>query len=318
MNKSGKNFRLTYSSQLVILIVLVITAIAFAFLSPAFLSFRNFTSIARYTSIYGLVSIGMSFVIFNGKIDLSVGFQVGMISILLGYLMNYTLNVAVLIIAGIILGLFCGAVNGFFVAKVGLPAFVATIGLGQVYDAIGHLVANGTKILFTNEPFRFIGRYDVFGMIPLSFIVFIFIAIITSLVLKYTTFGRNIYAIGCNGEAAHLAGIKTERVTWKAYIVSGLLCGLAAVIATSQNGAGIVSCMDGSETIAISAVVLGGGSMLGGKGTIWGTIIGIFLLRVISNGMNLINLPTYWQMVTTGALLIIAVIVDSLKNSSNK
>ena len=313
MNKSGKNgkkIKLVYSSQLVVLVVLV------TILSPPFFSFKNFTSIARYTSIYGLVSLGMSFVIFNGKIDLSVGFQVGMISILLGYIMNYTTNVAVLIIAGIALGLFCGSVNGFFVAKVGLPAFVATIGLGQVYDAIGHLVANGTKILFENEAFRFVGRYNLFGVIPLSFVIFIIVAVIASLVLKYTTLGRNVYAIGCNREAAHLAGIKTESVTWKAYIVSGLMCGIAAVIATSQNGAGIVTCMDGSETTAISAVVLGGGSMLGGKGTILGTVIGIFLLRVISNGMNLINLPTYWQMVTTGVLLIIAVIVDSLKNSS--
>lgn len=305
----------TYSSELIALGVAIIAFILFTNLSSVFCTVKNFTSISRYSSVYGLVAIGMSFVIFNGNIDLSVGYQVGMISILLGFMMKYTTNIAFLVISGILLGIICGVLNGYFVSQIGLPAFVATIGLGKIYNGIGHLVAGGTKILFENKPYRFIGRYNLFGFLPFSFLFFLIVMITAVFVLKQTVFGRSIYAVGCNKEAAFLAGIKTDKTVWLAYIICGFLCGCASVIVTSQNGAGIVTSMDGAEMAAISAVVLGGGSMNGGKGTIWGTIIGVFILRIIANGMNLINLPSYWQMVTQGSLLILAVIFDSLKNN---
>lgn len=310
-----KKIKAAYSSELIAFLVAVAVFLCFASLSGVFCSVKNFTSITRYSSVYGLIAIGMSFVIFNGNIDLSVGYQVGMISILLGYMMQYTRNTFLLALGGIAIGFVCGAINGFFVARVGLPAFVATIGLGQLYNGIGHLVAGGTRILFDNPPFRILGRYDIIGVIPLSFVIFAVVAVMASFILKKTVFGRSVYAVGCNREGAFLAGIKTEKVVWITYIISGLLCGYASVIVTSQNGAGIVTSMDGGEMAAISAVVLGGGSMIGGKGTITGTVIGVFILRMISNGMNLVNMPTYWQMVVQGSLLILAVIFDSLKNN---
>lgn len=313
-----KRPKIKITSVWLIFFIFLAVFILLSIAAPGFFRGRNFITILRYSSFSGLIAIGMTFVMIGGGIDLSVGSILGLVSMILAYAMPESGGMWTMLLLGLGVGLICGAFNGAVVSSLKLPPFVITIGSSQAFKGLAHLIYNSPTKTFSNDDFGLLGKYDLFDAIPLSFLIMLGVAVISALVLKYTIFGRKVYAIGSNASASRLAGISSQKVGFWTYLISGLLSGLAGVIVTSQNGSGIATAGLNSEMDAIAAVVLGGGSLSGGKGGIVGTLIAVLLLKMISNGMNLMNVQTYWQMVVQGALLIIAVIVDSLKNNTKE
>lgn len=307
-----------FTSTHLLLIVFAVVFVVFTVMIPdKFFTGKNFMTIAKYSSVFGLIGIGMTFIIIGGEIDLSVAYIVGLSSMVMGTMLQTIDNVVLVAAAGILVGLVCGIFNGFVITKLRLPAFVVTIGTGQMFNGFAQLINNRPQIQFSNDIFREFSKINVFGAIPLPFIILIAAAVLTWFVLKYTVFGRCVYAVGSNKPASRLAGINAAKTNAFTFVISGLMCGIASFMVTSQNGSGIAGAASGAEMDAISAAVLGGASLAGGKGSIVGTLVGVFLLRIISNGMNLMNIETYWQMVVQGSLLIAAVIMDSVKNNKD-
>jgi ribose transport system permease protein len=308
-----KGLKLNTVSVLVFLLVCI--CIFLSVMSPdRFLNFRNFRSLIRLASFFGIVAIGMNFVIISGGIDLSIASIIGMTSMCIACIIPATGHFWQMLGFALLLGTACGFVNGVLITRVGISPFIATLGMGMVYSGFAWLTINTNVKRFTNDVFPIIGNYSVGGVVPLVFIILIVIAFAAWYILKYTVFGRNLYALGSNPKAAHYAGISSKREILIVYLISGFLGGLSAVIATSQIGSGNATAGMGADLDAITAVVIGGGSLAGGnKGSILGTFIGFLLLRVISNGMNLLSIGSYWQMIFRGTILIVAVVIDAFR-----
>jgi ribose transport system permease protein len=213
---------------------------------------------------------------------------------------------------GVIIGVAAGFVNGYLTAKVKLPAFIVTLGSFTYVRGLAYVISGGYPIVLTDPVFKFFGAGDIVG-IPTPIFIMALIYIITFFVLKYTMFGRHVYAIGGNEEAASLTGIKVGATLIKVYVISGLLSGLAGVVLAGRLYSGQPTAGNGFELDAIAAVILGGTSFTGGVGTIRGTIIGALIMGVLSNGLTLLNVSYYWQLVIKGAVIILAVLLDRLR-----
>jgi ribose/xylose/arabinose/galactoside ABC-type transport system permease subunit len=309
----GKGFKL--NTVWILSFVLVCIFIILSILSPErFLNPRNFRSLLRLSSFFGIVAVGMNFVIASGGIDLSVASIISMISMFIACIIPPVGHFWHMLGFALLIGTACGFVNGLLITWIGVSPFIATLGTGMIYSGFGYLTVNAIVKRFTNNVFGFLGNYNIGGIFPLSFLILIVIVCAGWYILKCTVFGRNLYALGSNPKAAHYAGINEKREILIVYLISGLLAGLSSVIATSQIGGGNANIGQGADLDAITAVVMGGGSLAGGnKGSILGTFIGFLLLRVISNGMNLLSIGSYWQMIFRGTILIIAVVIDALR-----
>jgi len=214
--------------------------------------------------------------------------------------------------AGVAIGVATGFVNGYLTAKVKLPAFIVTLGSFTYIRGLAYVISAGYPIVLTDPLFKFFGAGGIVG-IPTPIFIMAFIYVITFFVLKYTMFGRHVYAIGGNEEAASLTGIKVGATLIKVYVISGLLSGLAGVVLAGRLYSGQPTAGVGFELDAIAAVILGGTSFTGGVGTIRGTIIGALIMGVLSNGLTLLNVSYYWQLVIKGAVIILAVLLDRLR-----
>ncbi|MDD4591543.1 MAG: ABC transporter permease [Parabacteroides sp.] len=285
---------------LVLIGLLVICTLA----SPFFLTVSNILNVARQISIIGILSVGMTFVILTGGIDLSIGPTMALTTVLIALLSGCSGIVAVL--AALAVGFLVGIANGSIIAYLNVQAFIVTLGMMSVLKGIGLTIAKGSPITGVPQSILFLGRGKLFGTIPGQVIIFICVAIVATVILKYTSLGRYTYAIGGNPEATRLSGINVKRYTMLIYGISGLLAGLAGILMATQLNMGEARLGDGYEMDAIAAVVIGGTSLKGGVGTVGGTIIGILIIGFLGNLLNLMDVPSYTQLIFKGAIIVIA------------
>lgn len=310
---SGKQFIATYGSLIGLIILIVVISI----LRPRFISFANLRNILRIASINGLLAIGMTFVILTGGIDLSVGAVMGCAGMYSAYFAQATLGYppVLAILVGCAVGLGFGVFNGICVAYLKVPAFVGTLGSMSIAQGLTFLLTDAKPIPNLSDGFKQIGGGYV-GPIPIPIIVMAIVLIICFVLLYKTKYGRYVYAVGGNMNGAHVSGINTKKIICTVYIIAGVLSALAGVITSARVTSGVTSTGDGYETDAIAAVVIGGTSLAGGKGRLWGTIVGILIMQFLSNGLDMLGVNAYYQLVVKGFVVIGAVMLDGLSSES--
>ncbi|MEH2010777.1 ABC transporter permease subunit [Nostoc sp.] len=300
-----------------ILPILVIICILFAFLSPNFLTGGNIVNILRQASINIVLATGMTFVILTGGIDLSVG-SILAVSAVVALLVSLLPALSwAAVPAALLTGLLLGLVNGALITFLDVPPFIVTLGSLTALRGVAFLVAKGTTLINRDINFAWVGNTYV-GPFPWLVIIALLTVIASWFVLRQTVLGVQIYAVGGNERAARLTGIKVNRVLLFVYGISGLLAGLAGIMSASRlySASGIVG--QGYELDAIAAVILGGTSFTGGIGTIGGTLLGALIIAILNNGLTLLNLSYFWQLVVKGLVIILAVMIDRLRRRSRR
>ncbi|WP_244530191.1 ABC transporter permease [Rhizobium sp. NFR07] len=295
------------------LVGLILLCIFFSVTSEYFLSARNGLNILDQVTVLGILAIGMTLVIVIGGIDLSVGSVLAFSMMMMGVMerqMGLPLGLA--IVVGILTGAACGLASGLLITVAKLPAFIATLAVMSVTRGLANILTEGKQIVGYPEWFTSLATVRQFGFLSMTVATFIVLAVIAAIILKFRPAGRNLFAIGGNPEVARLAGINVNLNTCVVYALSGALAGLAAVafaarLDSSQPSAGL-----GYELDTIAAVVIGGASLSGGVGSISGTVIGVFIIGVLRNGLNLLGVSPFVQQVLIGIVIAAAVTFDTL------
>ena len=311
---SPKEFVSTFGSLIgLLLLVAVITSLNSNFLTQA-----NITNILRVASINGLLAVGLTFVILTGGIDLSVGAIMGTAGMFSAYFaqsaLGYPWWLAVLV--GLGMGFVLGLFNGVCIALLRVPAFVGTLGTMSIATGLTLLITQARPIPSLNPQFLFIGGGNLGGWLPVPVVIMAVVLAICFALVYATRFGRYIYAVGGNRNAAHVSGINTKFVTCSVYVISGLLASLAGVIMSARITSGVASTGSGAETDAIAMVVIGGTSLAGGRGRLWGTIIGILIIQCLSTGLDMLGVHATYQLIIKGFVVIGAVMLDGLSSDS--
>ncbi len=302
-------------SQNIVMALLLACLVAFlTSTSNVFLTPTNLFSVGRQVSMNGLLAIGMTIVIIGGGIDLSVGAVVAFVSVLVALMAKSGMPAVVILPVALVAGGVLGTVNGTMVSKFGITPFIATLATMSASRGAVLLISNGTPIDFPFDPIiNFIGN-GLLGPVPVPLIIFALAAVVFHVVLGNTKFGLHVYALGSSEEAARLSGVSTRFVQLMTYVVSGLLCAVAALILTARVNSAQPTAGELWELDAIAGAVIGGTSMTGGVGTITGTVLGVLVFGVIGNGLNLLNVPSYWQYVIRGVIIGVAVGIDVLRS----
>jgi ribose transport system permease protein len=289
---------------------LLVLVIVLSFMSPYFLTIPNLLNVVRQVSIIAVISFGMTMVILTGGIDLSVGSMLAFSgAVAAGMMVNSGLNVFLAILIGLAAGTALGLFNGIAVAKAKLPAFIVTLAMMTVARGFTLIYTNGRPISGFNETFRFFGA-GYLSRIPIPVVIMFVLLVVIYILLKKTPFGRYIYAIGGNETATKLSGINTDKIKIAVYALNGFLAAVSGIILTSRLNSAQPMAGEGYELDAIAAVVLGGTSLSGGSGGVIGTIIGALIIAVLNNGLNLLNVSSFYQLVAKGAVILLAVFLD--------
>lgn len=301
-------FCLKHSTLMFFILMLIISGL----LTDRFYSMENITNVLRQSVPLGIVSLGLLFVILTGGIDLSVGSIMALVSVIVALLMpDYGIFGSTLL--ALLVGALIGAVAGGLISYFKVAPFVATLAMMTVARGLGLIVSKGQPVFINDDTFTDFGTAYFLGL-PLLFHVLLVCFFGAFFVYKKTVFGRLIISIGSNETATRFAGIQVERYKFLVYVICGVACALAGILATTRTGVGSPVFGIGFELDAIAAVVVGGASLAGGKGTVTNTLIGVLILSIISNLMNLLNIPGYHQQVVKGGIIILAVLLESLKN----
>lgn len=301
-----------------IVIALVALCLDLAIASPVFLTSSNFLNVFQQISINFVVAVGMTFVIISGGIDLSVGSNIALSGLLMGILMkNYHVPVPVTVFGCILFSGLIGLVNGMLISFLNLPPFIATLGMMSIVRGAAYTVTAGQPIYTFPTGFTAIsGR--VAGIPVWSTLIMLAVILLGWYILKYTRMGRFTYAIGGNESCAKLSGINLKKVKCFVYVVSGLCCGVAALLLSSRLDSAVPTNADGQEMDAIAAVVIGGTSMSGGEGSMIGTLIGILIIGIIANGLNLLGVAQGPQKMVKGLIIVVAVIIDVIRRKASQ
>jgi inositol transport system permease protein len=293
---------------------------------PAFLSATNIFNVLTQSCIFGIMALGMTFVIISKGIDLSVGSVLalaGVIAASFGQITGATekyfpnmpvLPVIVPILVGLAIGAFCGFINGFLIAKTKIPAFIATLGMLTVARGFALIYTSGRPVSNLVPPLTALGG-KLFNVIPVPVIIYFLMIVFSHILLNKTRFGKNTYAIGGNITAAEVSGVNVSKYLILIYTYCGLLAGLAAIVFAARVGSVHPGAADGYELTAIASTTIGGTSHSGGIGTILGAFIGAMVLAVLRNGFTLLGVNAYWQKVAEGLIIVLAVIIDMRKNA---
>ncbi|MDO4337416.1 MAG: ABC transporter permease [Eubacteriales bacterium] len=300
-----------------LILILVCMIVVCSFLSSSFFTVKNFTNILKQVSIVTICSFAQGMIIILGDIDLSIGYLAGMAGTYACIMYVSTGNLVLAFLFGIFLGALVGAINGLFVAHFKLPAFIVTLAMQTVCFGAICLYTGGQNVYKIGD-FKVLGQGEVLGFIPITVVFMLIMLVITHILLKYTKFGRYLYAIGGNTEAANAAGIQVEKVKWAAFIISGIFAAVAGMVMMGRLNAGIPSEGAGYETDAITATVIGGTSFSGGAGTAFGTFLGSLIIGILNNIMNLMGIDSYMQMIIKGAIIILAVLADVLTKTQKR
>ncbi len=333
-NEANRAWLRAFIRKYAIVLIFIAMFIVMALLTDAFLSPRNLLNIVRQISVVGLIAIGVTMVIITTGIDLSSGSVLALSAVVVASLAQQPdwhdakfpgleLPLIVPILAALLVGALCGWVNGALIAGFCIPPFIATLGMMTI--------ARGFALIYSNRPvsgltdtFNYIGQGEIFQVmpvagqpdmgIPIPILILLAVAIAAHIMLNNTRFGRHIYAVGGNEQAARISGLNVGRIKIGVYTIAGLLAGLAGLVLTSRIGSGQAGLGVGYELDAIAAAVIGGVSLSGGIGTIWGTMVGALIIGVLNNGLDLLNVSAYWQTIVKGSIIVAAVIIDERKN----
>lgn len=311
-------FRSDATQKLLTFGSLILMFIVFSLASPNFANFDNIVGILLSTAVVGVLAVGVTFVIITGGIDLSVGTVMTFSAVMTGVFISvWKLPVSVGILGGLTAGALCGLTSGLLIARMKIPPFIATLGVMYLTQGLSLVISGMKPIYFMDTPiFREITMSTIFG-IPIAVFIFFTAAIIASFLLTKTILGRYTFALGSNEEAARLSGVKVN--SWKVavYTLGGLFSGLAGVMMASRLNSAQPALGQGYEMEAIAAVVIGGASLSGGEGSILGTVVGAFIMSVLTNGLRILSMPQEWQKVVIGGIVIFAVYLDIIRRGRN-
>jgi len=313
------------------LIALVLLMAYFAVVTSSFLTVDNLSNVARQSAFVAILAVGQTFVILTGGIDLSVAAIAALAASLATVLLVQPLvlfgmdvgfvPIPVAIVAGLIVGLAAGALNGWIISRFKIPDFIATLGTMTAFRGVALLITDGLPVPSFNaqrqlpESLLWVGGGQIFG-VPVGAIIAVLCAVLGWYVLRYTTLGRAIYAVGGNRAAAHSSGISISRTKIMTYAISGLLAAIAGIILVGRLNSANALMADGEELRSIASVVIGGTNLFGGEGGVWGSIIGAAIIGALGNGLNLLDVSPFWQRVAQGVVIVVVVIFDQWRRRS--
>lgn len=302
-----------------IIAVLIVLIAVFSILSPAFATFNNAMNVIRQISMMGIVTVGFTFILLGGGLDLSVGSQMAIMNVVVAMLMrDLEMNPVLAILIGIALTTLIGTFNGFVISKTGIPPLIGTLAMQTALRGASFLLSKGRPVYGVPDSIKFIGQGYIFGVIPIPGVILAAVIVFGIILLNKTYLGRYFYALGSNPEATRLSGINIHFTRTMTYTLNGFLTGIAALVMMTRVGSGQPNAADGFEMNVLTAAVLGGVSINGGKGSITGAMIGAVIIGVLNNGMSICGANDYWQKVITGIVLFVVVVLDSLSQSKRK
>lgn len=304
----------SFMEKIIPFIGLILLIIVVSILNPSFLDLSNLLNLLRQISINGLIAFGMTFIILTGGIDLSVGSILALSSAFIALMITSGVDPIIALIIGVLIGFVLGAVNGLLVTKGNMAPFIATLATMTIFRGLTLVITDGNPITNLGDSYLFqlFGKGYFIG-IPVPAVTMIIVFVILLIILQKTTFGRHTYAIGGNEVAAKISGIKVNKIKILIYGISGLMSALAGGILTSRLNSAQPTAGTSYELDAIAAVVLGGTSLTGGKGRIVGTLIGVLIIGVLNNGLNLLGVSSFYQQVVKGVVILIAILIDRKK-----
>ena len=311
--------KLKINGNLIVLIIALVVVIAgFSLLNRNFLTMINMVNILIAASLVGLVAIGHTYLIIEGQNDLSPGSLVAFLGVLSALLVSNGISFGLTLLITMCAGVIVGLCNAFMVNKLKLEAFIATLVTQSVMRGFAYIICDGKSVGITNQTFIWVGKARLLGL-PFSVWLMIIAFIIGGVILAKTRFGRSVYAIGGNAQAARLAGMNPQRIVTISFVVMGLLCSLGGIVYVARLQSGQPSANVNLEFDAITAVILGGVSFTGGVGNMLGTVIGVLLIQTFNTGLNMVGIPNanFWQYVGKGALLLIALTADYIRKTNN-
>ena len=314
MNSIKKQFK--ENQNLGTIVALIILIVFVSVLNPAFLQVNNLLNLMRQLIINGFIALGMTFVILTGGIDLSVGSTLALTSAIFAGLLQGGMPTILAILISLGLGLVLGLLNGILITKGKLAPFIVTLATMTIFRGLTLVYMDGRPIAGPKDDFafQFLGKGQFFG-IPFQVILFIIAYLILWILLTKTSYGRKIYAVGGNEKASFISGIKIDKVKILVYVISALMAVLSGLVLTSRLNSAQPTAGSAYEMDAIAAVVLGGTSMTGGSGSLTGTLIGILILGVLNNGLNLLGVSSFYQQIVKGVVILIAVLIDRKRNN---
>ncbi len=317
----------SFFSSSILEVILVLLCIVLAFTASGFLTADNLLNVLRNVSMQGVIAFGMTMVIISGEIDLSVGSAVAFAGCLTAFLtqklsgdwtsLPLSLAIAVSILITLTIGFLLGTFTGFMRNRYQVPSFITTLALMTGLSGAAELITNGFPLTPFPSWYNFIGGGYLFG-IPFPALLFLLTFAILQFLMNYTSFGRTVYAVGGNAEAARLSGINVSRVKTMVFGITAFLAALSGVMVSSEIMSGTATTAKGWELDVIAAVIIGGTSFMGGVGRIWGTMIGVVFLGVMMNGMTLLNVSEYWQHVVRGTIILVAVLLNLLQKDKGE
>ena len=312
-----KTLRKLMKGNISTVIALIVLCLIFGIASPYFFTFTNVMNIGSYASIMGTMASGLTVAMLLGGLDVSQYALSAFCGMIMGMLYEKGVNPYLTMLLVILVGALGGCLNAFIITKMHVNPIICTMGTQFIFRGGAYLLTDGRYIRITGEPvYSFIGSGKILG-IPFCLIVMAVIYVVIWYVLKYTTYGRQVFAVGGNPKVAQLAGIDTAKIRFISHILAAVTAALGGIITVSQTAAAMAKHGAGNDMDGIAAVILGG-SGVGGKGQVTGTLFGILLLSVLVNGMTLLNVQAYWQQVIKGMVLIFAIFVDSLRGNGLK
>jgi ribose transport system permease protein len=292
---------------------LIVLCVVIALLEPKFLSTGNLAGVARQTAVITIIAMGMTVVMVSGGIDLSVGSMMALAGVIGAFAMVAGAPPVLGVLVCVAIGAMCGLLNGAAITTLKIPPFIATLGAMGIYRGIALLAPDGKAVVGLPAGFGYLAEGNLFGIIPVPLFIVILVALTTHFLLSNTRLGRYCYAIGSNVEAARYAGVRVSRCQILFYLMLGALTGLAGAIESARLVTGQPTAGEGYELRVIAAVVIGGGSLSGGQGTVTGTIIGALIMGVLANGANLLGISSFTQQVVIGTVIVLAVTFDEFQ-----
>lgn len=289
--------------------------IVFSCLSPYFFRFNNLMNLMQYCSVSGIAACGFMLVILSGALDLSVGMVSALSSVYAARATEITGIWWFGMLIGVLTGITCGCLNGILVTKMRVNPLIATLGTNSIFQGIASLENKAVGIPIYNEQFKFFGQGYIFGgKVPVIVVIMIVSFILFHIILTYTKFGREVYSVGGNAQASYVSGINVMNTRFKIFLICSTMCGLSGVLFGALTGTGVPNANINLAMDSTSATILGGASLGGGRGKIIGTVVGVLMMATITNGLTILGISTFYQMIARGSILLLAVYLDSLKD----
>lgn len=292
------------------MLMMVVVIAAFALSNETFFTLGNLQAVLIAAAPFALIAIGQTLVILTGGIDLSVGSIIALSSMVTALFVKNNPDLLWMApLVGIAVGLVAGSISGLLVARDLVPPFIATLAVMTAASGMAYAVGSGSPISGLPADYGMIANFTILGLRPPVWLMIIGL-IVFAIIMSRTTFGLRVYAVGGNPQASRIAGVRNAPILYSVYAISGMLAGLSGVLLSSRVVSGLPNLGEGYELDAIAAVVIGGASLFGGRGTMWGTALGLLLIQTLNNGLDLLGMPAYWQSVIKGALIVFAVSLD--------